>query len=321
MTKVCIIGVYFGNLPDYFDLWLKSAERNNTIKFKVFTDQQRNDLPSNVEFIDMSLLRMKNLAETNIGLDVNLVRPYKCCDLKPAYGLIFKDYIQEFDYWGHCDFDLIWGDIRSYLDKYKIEEYDKFLPLGHLSLYRNTEDCRKYIFLPGSIHDFKEVCSSEQNFAFDEFSGIMRIYKENKLPFFEKRVFADISKIYRRFRLALDDINYDNQLFYWNKGKIYRLFEKGGELHNDEFMYIHFKERKDMRVHGNCINADCFLITNKGFYPFNEEEFTGDIISEYNLFPGRDVEDRELAVFNNNERKNKILRKVNKIIGRKENIR
>ena len=31
--KVCIIGIYFGQFPNYFDLWLKSASYNYSIDF------------------------------------------------------------------------------------------------------------------------------------------------------------------------------------------------------------------------------------------------------------------------------------------------
>ena len=55
MTTVCIIGVYFGTFPQYFDLWIKSAEYNNSIDFILFTDQEYQNSPSNVHFIKMSI--------------------------------------------------------------------------------------------------------------------------------------------------------------------------------------------------------------------------------------------------------------------------
>ena len=38
MNKTVIIGVYFGKFPEYFDLWLKSAEYNRNVDFLIFTD-------------------------------------------------------------------------------------------------------------------------------------------------------------------------------------------------------------------------------------------------------------------------------------------
>ena len=36
--KVCVIGVYFGKLPEYFNLWLKSCEYNKDIDFLIVSD-------------------------------------------------------------------------------------------------------------------------------------------------------------------------------------------------------------------------------------------------------------------------------------------
>ena len=46
-------------------------------------------------------------------MQVTLDRPYKLCDFKPAYGFIFGEYLKEYDYWGHCDIDIVWGDLRG----------------------------------------------------------------------------------------------------------------------------------------------------------------------------------------------------------------
>lgn len=36
--KVAIILPYFGKLPNYFQLWIKSAEMNKDFDFLIFTD-------------------------------------------------------------------------------------------------------------------------------------------------------------------------------------------------------------------------------------------------------------------------------------------
>ena len=120
MNKIGIIGVYFGKLPNYFPLWLKSCEHNRTIDFLIFTDQEIQFYPNNVKVHKISLPEMKQLAIKALGLDVSLERPYKCCDFKPVYGLIFEDYLKHYDYWGHCDFDLIFGDLASFFEKYHL---------------------------------------------------------------------------------------------------------------------------------------------------------------------------------------------------------
>ena len=143
MTRIAIIGVYFGTLPNYFNLWMQSCAANSSIDFKLITNVQVQNPPTNLEVIPMTLAKMKALAERKLNMKLCLDTPYKCCDYKPVYGLIFEDYLASYDYWGHCDLDLIFGDLRGFFDRYHLEQYDKFLPLGHLSLFRNTRECNE----------------------------------------------------------------------------------------------------------------------------------------------------------------------------------
>ena len=175
--------------------WLKSYENNSSIDFFLVTDVKDLEIPNNVHIINISLKGLKALTEKKLNMEISLEKPYKICDFRPAYGIIFQDYLKEYDYWGHCDFDLIWGDIRSFIESYEIEKYDKFLHLGHLSLYRNTYKCNNYYKLPGSeCGDYKEVFKSNENYAFDETGGIYCIYKKNNIPMFEDRIFGFVER-------------------------------------------------------------------------------------------------------------------------------
>lgn len=180
MVKVCVICVYFGTFPNYFDLYLKSCEQNTTIDFLFVTDQKINNTPKNFKVLYTTLDEFRNLALTKMGFEVALSTPYKLCDYKPVYGLILEDYLEGYDYWGHSDCDLIWGDIRYFIDAYHIEEYDKFLPMGHLSLYRNTKKCNDFYMLSGSeIGDYKHVYFTNESCLFDEALGVNQIFKRH----------------------------------------------------------------------------------------------------------------------------------------------
>ena len=102
--KVCVIGVYFGILPEHFNLWLKSCFYNKEVDFYVFTDNIVSRKIDNVNIINITLKQLKELCEEKIGVTVNLSHPYKCCDLKPFYGTIFQEYLKDYSYWAHC-----WG--------------------------------------------------------------------------------------------------------------------------------------------------------------------------------------------------------------------
>ena len=69
--NICVIGIYFGKLPQYFNLWLKSAEKNSQIDFLIFTDCHYKKLPKNVRFINMRLSDVKKRADNVIGFGIN----------------------------------------------------------------------------------------------------------------------------------------------------------------------------------------------------------------------------------------------------------
>ena len=191
--KICVIGVYFGGLPNYFQLWLRSCEYNKEISFYLFTDADLSVymIPTNVRWYPYSLKQMRDRASEVLGFEAALCAPYKCCDFRPLYGEIFSNYISGFDYWGHCDFDLIWGDLSYYFDLYRINDYEKFLPLGHLSLYKNTDENNIRYRLDGSrCGDYIVAFANEEHRSFDEEFGIGAIFDKHRISTFKKRIFA-----------------------------------------------------------------------------------------------------------------------------------
>ena len=307
MTRVCVIGVYFGIFPNYFPLWLRSCEWNPSIDFYVVTDNKTETLPSNVKVISMTLAELKQLAEEKIGMHLHLDTPYKCCDYKPVYGLIFEDYIHGYDYWGHCDFDLLFGDLRSFFEKYQLEKYDKFLPLGHLAFYRNTKECNQRFKIEAKKgNSYIDSFSVPHTTQFDELGGINAIYAQENFPFFKKRIFVDVSINWNRVKCAESyvnpydssmnskDINYEYQLFVWYLGKVKRFFYDENEIHDEEFAYIHIKKRKFKDLDFNAMGATCVYICPHEFIEADiKKPITLEIINQYNHYYGRIYEDLE----------------------------
>lgn len=243
MIKIAVVSAYFGKLPISYQAWLRSCEYNPTIDFFVLTNQNVESNVPNVRVINMSLDEVRKLAEEKLGEPVRLEKPYKIADIKPMYGVILADYFKGYDYWGNCDMDLEFGDIRSFLDQYKLEQYDKFLGLGHFSLFRNTEENNLRFKLDGSgCGSWLDVIGDPDNHFFDELSGIYSIFNTNGFPVFHDNIFADILFVHRRFT-ANSIPNYDNQLFYWEKGKLLRDYWDNDEKKTDEFLYIHHQKR------------------------------------------------------------------------------
>lgn len=262
-TTICIIGVYFGKLPAYFNLWLQSCERNPDVDFLIVTDNKLLDLPQNVNCINMEFKQFKSLIDEKLGFKTALNTPYKCCDFKVVYGIVLSDYLKNYDFWGHCDFDLIFGNIRTFVTEEILGKYDKILPLGHLSLYRNTQECNNRYKEEGSrVGDYISVYKNPENVAFDEMSGIYQIYLKNNFPMYIERIFIDIATTYKRFRTIGN--NYKYQTFYWENGRVYRLgYNKNKEPLMEEYIYIHFQKRG----FNNTVESDqsAFYICPEGF--------------------------------------------------------
>jgi len=55
--------------------------------------------------------------------------PYKVNDVKPLYGFLFREYIQEYEFWAHVDSDMIFGDVAGILNPL-MDHYDVLSPNG-----------------------------------------------------------------------------------------------------------------------------------------------------------------------------------------------
>ena len=132
LHKIIMIIVYFGDWPWYFPYFLESCKYNRSISFVIFSnnDPKYQKLPANVKLMDYSISQFCEDAARILGFEVDVRHAYKICDFKPAFGLILQKYISGFDFWGYCDIDLIYGNIRNFIT----EEYSMSICLDNFSL-------------------------------------------------------------------------------------------------------------------------------------------------------------------------------------------
>ena len=293
MNKIAIIVAYFGKFPNYFPLWLKSCSKNPTVDFIVVTDQELNVPYDNIIVKNMQLSDLQKKASAVLGFEAALANPYKCCDYKPLYGLLFADILKGYDYWGHCDIDLIFGDLQYFFEKYDLYSYDKFGTLGHLALYKNSDKMNNLYKTIYENLDYRNVFTNEDNCAFDELCGIYRIHKHMNVRLFTKRIFVDIATIYKRYRIGdvygldIKPINYPMQTFCWENGKTYHVYWSDDKLKKQEYIYIHFQKRPNYNMLQDLLDANKFYITNHGFFPGSEKEPTQEEILRLNPYKGK----------------------------------
>lgn len=170
--SIALISCYFGKLPWYFGYFIHSCKYNPSIDFYIITDDKgyTKPLPGNITLIHKTLHEISVLATEKLGFGVHIKHGYKLCDFKPAYGFIFGDILTPYDFWGHCDIDIIFGDIREFITVELLENYE-LISVRHdwlsgcFLLYKNTEKLNT-LFLHST--DYKKVFTSDMHYCFDE---------------------------------------------------------------------------------------------------------------------------------------------------------
>jgi hypothetical protein len=227
---IAFVVPYVGSWPLWFPAYLQSCRYNPSIRWIFYTDCEiPTTVPANVQFVNGSLRDFERLFERKTGMGVSLELPYKVCDYKPAFGLIFEDYLHGVDFWGHCDVDVVWGNIRKFLATDEIlSRYDVVSPrrrriAGACTLYRNTDAVNR-LFL--ADRKFELVVRERENRRYDEkgWSRFVRKQSDNG----SLRVSWSKWMQPRGVRDSVDE-------WYWERGAVFDCTDKswwGRPAHN-----------------------------------------------------------------------------------------
>lgn len=294
--RLCFIIPYFGKLPNYFPLFLKSCKANPNFNWVVFTDDDKNyGYPDNVLRVKMTFSECQALIRSKFKCNVALEKPYKLCDLKPMYGYIFEEYLNDYHFWGHCDVDTIMGNLGNWLSDEFLEQYDKLFCLGHMTIYRNSY-ANNRVFrhqLSGKI-SYKEVLANEKIMWFDEEwnndYNINRLFLNAGKKVFKEDLSLNISYSYNCFVrgkfVGRDsttmpfgfEIEHPKKAIYvWSQGNLYRVYKENGELKKEHFLYMHLQNRP-MKMNFSLLSADRFEIIPDEFIAYRKKNLTTDNI-------------------------------------------
>ena len=241
----------FGKLPEYMPIWLYTCEKNPNITFFVLTDDTyHGKLPENVKIIHTELPDLKNRISEKVGFEVNLPWGYKLCDYRPAYGIIFDDLLAGFDFWGHCDLDVIWGNTTHFFTDEKLSSYDRIYSLGALSVYRNTEEVNNWFRTldNGPYSNYKYVFTVPEVHWFDEWGpegseGTSEIIRYNKKRFYYTSECFDINGMKGDFKHALSGTDFNSYPNLYVKYENGNLTVCSGDTELKEVLYTHFSKR------------------------------------------------------------------------------
>jgi hypothetical protein len=235
MKSIILILPYFGEWPVWFEAHLLSIAKNPTIHWLIVTDCDIPKVyPDNITFKTTQLQNLNKHVNQVVDASVPLT-PRKFCDLKPAYGDIFNEDIKGYDFWGFCDMDIIWGDIRKFITDEMLDIYDvissrKEAISGHFNLFRNTPKLNK---LYEELPNYKILIEKPK---------LMRIDEELLTNYLK----SEISKNQLHFKVFWETIlcnqergRDSHQEYYldrwqWQDGKMVNTHTK------QEVMYLHF---------------------------------------------------------------------------------
>jgi hypothetical protein len=152
VIRKLLLAPWFGPLPTWYRLWFDNISRLGQFGFDVYVTQDQHDFNARVK----ATLGIENA----IGDDGR-----KVCDYRCAFGLLYADLIDGYDFWGHTDLDMVYGRVERYvtddfLDGLELHSNHPTYVSGPWSLYGNDrainelfmqhEDWRGYLENPAT---------------------------------------------------------------------------------------------------------------------------------------------------------------------------
>jgi hypothetical protein len=214
-------------------------EMNSKIDWLFITDQDLASKCHNISMLKMSFSDFADIVQHKFDFPISLKKPYKICDFRPAFAEIFPQEVEGYDFWGHCDLDLIFGDIFAVLPKF-VWESQKILARGSLSFYRNLQVVNQ-LYKKQILYtmDHRSVFADDKSSYFDEWHGINRKFELNGMEVWNDDSFIfDINK--NRYHLRTTDnlrrnirISHMGKIFMYDKTKKYEV----------EGAYVHLQKR------------------------------------------------------------------------------
>jgi len=267
MNKIALMCGYFGGRPsdnkgnvykrpdgsEINGIWplelpafLVSCAKNPTVDWKIVTNLEiPKNLPPNVHFIKIELEEMFDRFKAKVGIDLPFTNLKKMGDVKATYGIIFDDIFKGYDFWGLCDMDIVWGDIRKFVTEEMLEKYDIISSRegwmsGHFTLYRNvpgiSDICR---YVPDFVNTFNQTrYRSLDEVQLTNFLKTRNIVKQNGEPLqvLMKKLQHDAGET----TPGQSDPE-SKEVWEWDSGRVYRISKNNGDLEKEklESMYVH----------------------------------------------------------------------------------
>lgn len=259
---------YFGSFKKYFDLFLYTASKNKAIDFHFFTTAKNINtqylLFDNIFFHEDTLNNVNERANKLLGYDCFLSTPYKLCDYKNIYNLLFKEISDCYEYWGYCDTDIILGNFNDFISEECLKKHVIIGKLGHFTIIKNDEHLtQRYLDKIKGIAQV--VFQSKYQYGFDENEySYYNLFLGEEECFDLDNYISDVRpqfKFLKRYSFTnkRSRTQFSGEQFYvYHNKELIAYFLVDNKVVKYPFLYAHFQKR-DMRIcHG--VDFDHFLI-------------------------------------------------------------
>jgi hypothetical protein len=265
--KIAMIIPFFGQWPQWMDLYLYSCSMNQIMDIYLFSDiPLTNGNISNVKYNYTTFTDYCHRISETLNIQFCPDNPRKLCDVKPFYGFIHQNELQGYDFWGTSDIDVLYGNLSCFINDKLLDNYD-FISThsdrvsGHFFLARN---CKKMVEMPFQIKKWEKMLTENKNWIVDEaqlldvllphFRKIQYLYNLiYKLPLKSKRQnialynkIADLFRffwVFQRKRLYFKEFYSTPYRTKYNGFSMKYLYSDGKITDLDvgkEIMYLHF---------------------------------------------------------------------------------
>jgi hypothetical protein len=256
-NSIIILINYFGQWPEWINLFIESCKLNPDINWTIYTDcGEPENKAANVTCRHITFDAYCELVSRQLGIKFHPDFSYKLCDIRPALGVIHRRDIVGYRFWGYGDLDVIYGNIRSVYSDDLLERYDVIsshekLLAGHFSIFRNTWILRNAF---RRIPKWRESMTSPEHAHFDEGQFSRLFWKLGPPPGFWKHINLTLNPYCRRalFREQysttlidmpwLDGTRSHPDTWFWRDGRITN--DRDGDR---QFLYLHFMNWKSPR--------------------------------------------------------------------------
>jgi hypothetical protein len=280
-NKILIIIPWYGKIPIYFPLFLKGVEFNKHIIDVLFITESKincgDKLPTNFKIKEISFSDYKLKLGEQLHHTLTFSNAYKLCDFKPMLGKLFEKELENYEFWGYGDIDLIFGDLKKFLSDENLKIYDiftfrEYIVSGAFTILRKND----YILnLYKKSKDLTKICLEDNYIAFDE-AGLKIGECRKRIPAY-KLIHLDnfecwTSIIHKEFHNGSLNLYSKYELVeFIRPSLIYNYIDGCIKLGVDEFVAYHFVTEKrsskfSFKTKWNNNVPDRFTITNNGFY-------------------------------------------------------